>query len=49
MVKGAAFLIKINSPFLKLYLSNSVINERECLKECKKQKYNVKATKGAKK
>ena len=37
-VSGKAFFKNIKKPFLKLFLSNSEINEIECLIECKKQK-----------
>ena len=37
-VNGKAFFKNIKNPFLKLFLSNSKINEIECLIECKKQK-----------
>ena len=48
-VSGIAFFIKVIAPILKLFLSSSVISEIECLNECRKQKYIVKATSGVKK
>ncbi len=47
-VKGKAFLVNNFNPFLKLFLSNSLLRDIMCLTECKKQKYNVKAIKGEK-
>ena len=35
-------------PALKFLLSNSLIRDTECLNECMKQKYKVKAIKGVK-
>ena len=48
IVNGAAFFINISAPALKFLLSNSFINDTECLNECMKQKYKVKAIKGVK-
>ena len=47
-VKGKAFLANNFTPFLKLFLSNSLLRDIMCLTECKKQKYNVKAIRGEK-
>ena len=38
IVRGKAFLKNKIDPFLKLFVSNSIIKEKECLIECKKQK-----------
>ena len=37
-VRGRDFFINSVKPFLKFLLSISIINEKECLIECKKQK-----------
>ena len=47
-VKGIAFLTNFLNPVLK-DLSNSKIKLMECLAECRKQKYSVKARIGVKK
>ena len=48
IVKGKAFLKNKNKPFL-IFLFNLNINDKECLIECKKQKYTVNAKIGFKK
>ena len=48
-VSGIAFLKKVIAPLFKLLSLSSAISEIECRKECKKQKYIVKATSGVKK
>ena len=48
IVKGKAFLKNKNKPFL-IFLFNLNINDKECLIECKKQKYIVNAKIGFKK
>ena len=45
-VSGIAFLINVIVPIFQLFSLSSVINEIECRKECKKQKYIVKAIRG---
>ena len=46
IVIGSAFFKNLIKPLLKSKLSISNIKEILCLKECKKQKYNVNATNG---
>ena len=48
-VSGITFLIKDIKPLFKLFSLSSVIREIECRKECRKQKYSVKAISGVKK
>ena len=47
-VKGKALFKNFFKPFLKFFLFISYINPKECLTECRKQKYIVKATNGEK-
>ena len=46
IVSGSDFFKNLIKPLLKSKLSISIIKEILCLKECKKQKYNVNATNG---
>jgi hypothetical protein len=46
IVSGSAFFKNLIKPLLKSKLSISNIKVIVCLKECKKQKYKVNATKG---
>ena len=48
MVKGNAFLTNNLNPLTTLFGSSSIASEIECLIECKKQKYTVKASSGDK-
>ena len=48
IVKGKAFLTNATKPFF-IFLFSSSINDKECLIECKKQKYIVNAIIGFKK
>ena len=48
IVKGKAFLTNEKKPFL-IFLFNLIINDKECLIECKKQKQIVNAVIGFKK
>ena len=48
MVKGKAFLKNNLNPLIILFGSSSIDREIECLIECKKQKYTVKASSGDK-
>ena len=48
MVRGKAFAKKLAKPFLKFLLLMLSAKDIECLTECKKQKYIVKANKGSK-
>ena len=49
IVKGKAFLINNLIPSIALFGFSSMAREIECLIECKKQKYTVKASSGDKK